>query len=99
MEKQIVNICGQKVTIKKISRVGKTYFCAYVDLEKSEVLSDSFLGYPTYREGIVVGVDTAQNYNEYQTLDEKLMSAMHQIERIIKSWKSAVKEGYYSEDN
>jgi len=73
----------------------KSHFCAYAELENSHILSDTFLGYPTYRHADWVGVDTAHAFNEGQTGAQKLASALHQIEGIIESWRKATQSGVY----
>lgn len=72
-----------------------SHFCAYVELKGSQNLSDSFLGYPTYRKEDWVGVDTAHAFNEGETMAEKLASALHQIEGSIEAWKTATQDGFY----
>lgn len=89
------NIFGIKVEVKRLTLNERFWFCAYADLKNSRYLSDTFLGYPTYRKEDIVGVDTAHAFNERQNEAEKLASALHQIESIIKSWKSATEEGYH----
>jgi hypothetical protein len=89
----IFNINGIKVEVIKMESTTKgleSWFCAYAVLKNSNVLSDSFLGHPTFREGDKVGVDTAHVFNEGQKMEEKLASALHQIEGIIEAWKSAI---------
>jgi hypothetical protein len=86
------NICGQEVEVLKMQAAKMSWFCAYATLKNSSVLSDEFLGYPTFREGDKVGIDTAHSFNIDQTLEEKLASALHQIEYVIEKWKKAIKE-------
>lgn len=103
------NIMGEKVLIlkntlkipKKMAKEIETdreWFCAYVELQDSNVLSDYYLGNVTYREDDVLGVDTAHAFNEGQPLENKLSSALHQIERVIKKWKIATQD-YYGDDD
>jgi hypothetical protein len=91
---QSVNICGQEVEVRRVTCKGlkDAYFNAYVLLPHSSVLSDSFLGYPTYRKDDWVGVDTAHSFNDDQSEAEKFGSALGQIESVITAWKSAIKE-------
>lgn len=85
-----INILGQDVQIKRLSREGgDDWFCAYADLQNSDALSDSFLGHPTFREGMVVGVDTAHAFNEGTTELDKFKSAIDQITYVIEKWKEA----------
>ncbi len=63
------------------------YVNAYVYLDGLENMECDFLGNETYREGNVVGVDTAHYYNEGQTLEEKLEDARQQIKDIIREYK------------
>lgn len=89
------NIRGHRVEVRQ-HKIGKdVIFNAYVKLKDSNVLSDTFLGHPTYREGDVLGVDTAHARNEGQSEVRRLADALHQIESIIESWKNATEEGYY----
>ena len=104
------NIGGQSVEVFKLvspswksektkkKHLERTWFCAYATLKGSENLSESFLGHPTYKEGDKVGVDTAHAFNEEQTLDEKLRSALTQIHWVINRWKEATVDGFYPED-
>jgi hypothetical protein len=85
-----LNILNQSVTIKRIETGKRIWFCAYVELKDSNVLNESFLGYPTYRKEDVVGVDTGHAFNENHTEAEKLSSALSQIESIIKVWNKAI---------
>jgi spore coat polysaccharide biosynthesis protein SpsF (cytidylyltransferase family) len=86
------NICGVEVEVFKIQTKEQSWFCAYAILKNSNVLSDEFLDYPTFREGDKVGVDTAHSFNMEQTMEEKLASALHQIQGVIESWRKAIKE-------
>jgi hypothetical protein len=70
----------------------KTVFDAYAELKNSKVLSESFLGHPTFRDEDIVGVDTAHSFNEKQTEAEKLLSAINQLTFIIEKWKEAIGE-------
>ena len=94
-EFSIFNIDGVRVEVRKCKmqdlKGGMVWFNAYAELEGSKSLNDDFLDNPTFRSGDVVGVDTMHSYNEGQSNEEKLSSALHQIEYIIKSWKKAIK--------
>jgi len=70
---QSVNICGQEVEVRRVTTPGLTaYFNAYAFLPHSGVLSDSFLGHPTFRHEDWVGVDTAHSFNDGQSEAEKV---------------------------
>lgn len=91
------NIRGITVEIRKVEHLEfskktpiRMHFCAYAELENSHILSDSFLGFPTFRKDDWVGVDTAHCFNEGQSEAEKLVSAIHQIDEIILIWKGAI---------
>lgn len=92
---QSVNIAGQEVEVRKVSVKGlkEPYFNAYALLPNSHVLSDSFLGSPTFRQDDWVGVDTAHSFNDGQSEAEKFGSALSQIENVILAWKRATMEG------
>lgn len=90
---QCVNIAGQVVEVRRVYVQGlkEPYFNAYAFLPHSSVLSDSFLGSPTFRHEDWVGVDTAHSFNDGQSEAEKLGSALSQIENVILAWKKAIK--------
>lgn len=84
-----INVNGVVVEVR-IAKYGKNaYFNAYANLTGSNILSDSFLGHPTYRKGDWVGVDTNHSFNDNQTSAGKLASALNQIEGVIKAWQEA----------
>lgn len=87
-----------RVEVRKVGDKILNHFCAYVKLPKSQHLSDSYLGDVTYRKDEWVGVDTGHAFNEKHTEAEKLASALHQIEFVIKQYKKATEDGYYEED-
>lgn len=91
----LLNIAGQRVEVRKISMKGSigTFFNAYAKLKDSSKLSEEFLGYPTFQEGDVVGVDSAHAFNTGQDEAQKLLSVLAQIECCIDAWKSAIKGG------
>lgn len=74
------------------------WFNAYVELKGSESMSDTYLGYPTFRKGAWLGVDTNHAFNQNQSEAEKLRSALGQIDSVIESWKKVTQEGYYGTD-
>lgn len=86
------NINGIRVEVRFVEKY--KHFCAYAVLKDSHVLSDRFLGHPTFRKDDVVGVDTAHAFNMEENMAEKLASALHQIEGIIESWREAIKGEY-----
>ena len=86
----IMGVCVKVRIVKDGVGKGQDHFCAYAELKNSNVLSERFLGNPTYRKNDWVGVDTAHAFNMNHTLDEKLCSAIHQIETIIQVWKESV---------
>ena len=81
-----------EIHIRKHKSFKTTVFCAYTELKNSNILKENFLGYPTFRDGDIVGVDTAHSFNMKQTEAEKLLSAIHQIIFIIEKWKEAIGE-------
>ena len=87
-----VNICGFEVEIRKVSIVAfSSHFCAYAKLKGSKALSESDLGYPTFKQGDWVGIDTAHHFNMTQTEAEKLYDALIQIEGVIRAYQKAMK--------
>lgn len=89
-----LNILGQEVEVVRIKLERRTWFCAYATLEGAKVLSESFLNV-TYKEGDKVGVDTAHAFNDKHTQEQKLASALNQIQNTIKAWSNATQGTYY----
>ncbi len=96
-----LNINGFEVEVRKadytrtkgksMKLVKTIYFNAYVELKGSNILSESFLNYPTYREGDVLGVDTNHAHNDGQGEADRLADALQQIGSIILRYKEVVK--------
>jgi len=86
-----VEIEGYNVEIYRFENKNEFWFSAYVKLTFSNILKDDVLGYPTYRKGNIVGVDTGHAFNQKQTEVEKFVSVITQITHTIKQYKKLVK--------
>ena len=91
----VLDIAGYRVEVRKVN----TWFCAYARLPDHEVLSDTYLGYPTFREGDWVGVDTNHSYHQGYTDLQKFESALEQIKGIIEQYRKATEESYYGNED
>lgn len=73
---------GKKILVKE-------FYNAYVELKGSSIAGDSFLN-ATFRDGDIIGFDTGHAWNEAQTIDEKLMTAINQVQFAIELWKKVI---------
>jgi hypothetical protein len=87
-----VNVNGFEVEIFMMERKTESYFCSYVTLPGSQIMNDSYLGYPTYREKDEIGFDTAHTRNIKMSPSEKLMDAINQAENAIKKYKEVTND-------
>ena len=107
MMKKYVNILGFKVEIKLVkkdlSKDEESWYCAYVLLPKSQFLSNDCLGlWCTFRgeqyddeDNDLVGADTNHTCFIGDSLDEKLMHVLGQIEEIIINYQKVVDKRYW----
>jgi hypothetical protein len=60
-------------------------------LEKSNI-PDGNLGSETFRNGNIVGIDTAHYHNEKMTYEQRKADAIRQIKEIINEYESLLEE-------
>lgn len=90
----IKRIKGYDVTFLRMTHLKSfgDFVNAYVKLPKSKKLSEEELGYPSWKDGDVVGVDTAHSFNETHNYQQRLLSAEHQIEYVITRYKEMIRK-------
>ena len=81
-----------EIALRQVGKGKTVNWTAYVELKNSQYLSDEFLGYPTYRDGDIVGVDTDRE-SRYGSPDMTLLTAMQHMTNIIRSWGDATDGG------
>jgi len=84
LEKKGVEVKGMKIT--------DNWICAYTNLENAEDYTDEELGYPTYRNGETIGVDTAHFWNIGTSIKQKEKDARDQIKISIDCYLNTLKE-------
>ena len=88
----MLNILGVKVSIYRwLTSDEKVNFNAYAVIPNSQFLNSSAIGNPSYRKLDEIGVDTCYKWNEKQTEAEKLLYALHEIEKIIVKARAILK--------
>ena len=66
------------------------YINSYVYIKGIGKYDEEVLGYPTFKRENIIGVDTAHNYNETQTVDERAEDSLRQIKDCIKCYLKEV---------
>ena len=66
------------------------YINSYVYIKGIGKYDEEVLGYPTLKRENIIGVDTAHNYNETQTVDERAEDSLRQIKDCIKCYLKEV---------
>lgn len=96
-----LNIHGQKVYIKRHiggkEKDSNVWFTAYAELKGASMMSETYLGNPTFFAGDVVGIDAAHAYNMGRTEAENMRDAINQITHIITQWRKVTEEDYQEE--
>jgi len=77
-----------EILLRQIGNGKKVNWTAYVELKNSQYLSDSYLGFPSYREGDVIGTDTDRE-KRWEKPDMTLLTAIQTITNMIDLWLDA----------